>query len=71
MLTPIANEIKMGPIAQETIAKTLTPSYLRFKLYDSQNAKVVLLPDQLNVPILINPGLDQPRQHVVRESEER
>ncbi|MEW6246254.1 MAG: prohibitin family protein [Nitrospirota bacterium] len=42
--------------AQETIAKTLTPEYLRFKLYDSQNAKFVLLPDNLNVPILINPG---------------
>jgi regulator of protease activity HflC (stomatin/prohibitin superfamily) len=57
--------------AQETIAKTLTPSYLRFKLYDSQNSKVVLLPDQLNVPILINPGPDQPRQHIAGESEER
>jgi regulator of protease activity HflC (stomatin/prohibitin superfamily) len=47
--------------AQETIAKTLTQDYLRFKLYDSPNAKMVLLPDKLNVPILINPGLDQPR----------
>lgn len=47
--------------AQETIAKTLTPDYLRFKLYDSQNAKFVLLPDKLNVPILINPGTDEPR----------
>src|SRR6478752_9443559 len=44
--------------AQETIAKTLTPDYLRFKLYDSQNSKFVLLPDKLNVPILINPGGD-------------
>jgi len=57
--------------AQETIAKTLTPSYLRFKLYDSQNSKVVLLPDQLNVPILINPGPDQPQQHIAAGSEER
>ena len=47
--------------AQETIAKTLTPDYLRFKLYDSPNAKMVLLPDKLNVPILINPGFDQSR----------
>jgi regulator of protease activity HflC (stomatin/prohibitin superfamily) len=47
--------------AQETIAKTLTQDYLRFKLYDSPNAKMVLLPDKLNVPILINPGFDQPR----------
>ena len=44
--------------AQETIGKTLTPDYLRFKLYDSQNSKFVLLPDKLNVPILINPGTD-------------
>ena len=57
--------------AQETIAKTLTPNYLRFKLYDSQNSKVVLLPDQLHVPILINPGPDQPRQRIAGESEER
>lgn len=45
--------------AQETIAKTLTPDYLRFKLYDSSNSKFVLLPDKLNVPILINPGTDR------------
>ncbi len=45
--------------AQETIAKTLTPEYLRFKLYDSENSKFVLLPDKLNVPILINPGTDR------------
>jgi regulator of protease activity HflC (stomatin/prohibitin superfamily) len=48
--------------AQETISKTLTPDYLRFKLYDSQNSKFVLLPDKLNVPILINPGTDKPAQ---------
>jgi regulator of protease activity HflC (stomatin/prohibitin superfamily) len=48
--------------AQETIAKTLTPEFLRFKLYDSQNAKFVLLPDKLNVPIIVNPGSDGPRQ---------
>lgn len=47
--------------AQETIAKTLTTDYLRFKLYDSQNSKFVLLPDNLKVPVLINPGSDQPR----------
>lgn len=46
--------------AQETIAKTLTQEYLRFKLYDSSNSKFVLLPDKLNVPILINPGTDRP-----------
>ena len=48
--------------AQETIAKTITPQYLQFKLYDSQNSKFVLLPDKLNVPILLNTGTDQPRQ---------
>ncbi|HEX5545033.1 MAG TPA: hypothetical protein VFX10_06000, partial [Nitrospira sp.] len=45
--------------AQETITKTLTPDYLRFKLYDSSNSKFVLLPDKLNVPVIINPGTDQ------------
>ena len=48
--------------AQETIAKTLTSDYLRFKLYDSQNSKFVLLPEKLNVPILINPGSDTQKQ---------
>ena len=48
--------------AQETIARTLTTNYLRYKLYDSPNAKMVLLPDQLNVPILVNPGTEQVRQ---------
>jgi regulator of protease activity HflC (stomatin/prohibitin superfamily) len=42
--------------AQEIITKTLTPQYLRYKLYDSQNAKMILLPDNMNVPIVINPG---------------
>jgi regulator of protease activity HflC (stomatin/prohibitin superfamily) len=44
--------------AQDIIAKTITPEYLQFKLYDSHNAKFVLLPDKLNVPILINPGME-------------
>ncbi len=57
--------------AQETIAKTLTPDYLRFKLYDSQNSKFVLLPDKLNVPILINPGSDQSHQPLQTESHAR
>src|SRR5437867_8612108 len=42
--------------AQEKITKTLTPEYLRYKLYESPNSKVILLPDQLKAPILINPG---------------
>ncbi|MFO0698169.1 MAG: prohibitin family protein [Nitrospira sp.] len=45
--------------AQETIAKTLTQEYLRFKLYDSTNSKFVLLPDKLNVPVLINTGTER------------
>jgi prohibitin 1 len=53
--------------AQETIAKTLTSDYLRFKLYDSQNSKFVLLPDKLNVPVLINPGSD-PAKQMTQES---
>jgi regulator of protease activity HflC (stomatin/prohibitin superfamily) len=48
--------------AQETITKTLTPDYLRYKLYDSPNSKMVLLPDNLNVPVLVNPGADQSAQ---------
>src|SRR5262245_8475404 len=42
--------------AQETITKTLTSSYLQYKLYDSPNSKLILLPDQLKSPILVNPG---------------
>ncbi|HJU05135.1 MAG TPA: prohibitin family protein [Nitrospiraceae bacterium] len=57
--------------AQETIAKTLTPQYLRFKLYDSQNSKMVLLPDQLNVPILINPGTEPSKPLVHSDPEIR
>ena len=56
--------------AQETITKTLTADYLRYKLYDSPNSKLVLLPDKLNLPILVNPGLDQPRQLLPAESHE-
>lgn len=42
--------------AQETITSTLTPSYLRYKLYDSPTAKMVLLPEDVRVPILIAPN---------------
>ena len=48
--------------AQETIAKTITPEYLQFKLYDSQNAKFVLLPEKLSMPLLLNPSMDQSRR---------
>ena len=46
--------------AQETITQTLTSAYLRYKLYDSPNSKLILLPDQLKAPTLINPE-DPPR----------
>lgn len=41
--------------AQDAIAKTLTPGYLRFKLYDSPNSKLVLLPEKVDLPLVINP----------------
>ena len=49
--------------AQETITKTLTPAYLQYKLYDSPNSKLILLPDQLKAPILINPGEAPSAEH--------
>ncbi|MFO0700731.1 MAG: prohibitin family protein [Nitrospira sp.] len=45
--------------AQEVITKTLTPDYLKFKLYESPNAKTIIVPDKLTVPLIINPGGDQ------------
>ena len=57
--------------AQETITKTLTADYLRYKLYDSPNSKLVLLPDKLNVPILVNPGSDQPHQLIQNDAHSR
>jgi regulator of protease activity HflC (stomatin/prohibitin superfamily) len=47
--------------AQEIITKTLTPDYLRFKLYESPNAKTIIVPDKLNVPMIVSPGADQPK----------
>ena len=47
--------------AQDIITKTLTPDYLKFKLYDSPNAKTIIVPDKLNVPLIVNPGADQTR----------
>jgi regulator of protease activity HflC (stomatin/prohibitin superfamily) len=49
--------------AQETITRTLTPAYLQYKLYDSPNSKMILLPDQLKAPILINPGESPSAEH--------
>ena len=42
--------------AQQTITKTLTPAYLQYKLYDSPNSKLVILPENTKTPIIINPG---------------
>ena len=47
--------------AQEIITKTLTPDYLKYKLYDSPNSKLVIVPDKSNVPIIVSPGSDQSR----------
>lgn len=47
--------------AQEIITKTLTPDYLKFKLYESPNAKMIIVPDKLDVPIIVNPGAERPR----------
>jgi regulator of protease activity HflC (stomatin/prohibitin superfamily) len=47
--------------AQETITKTLTPDYLKYKLYDSPNSKLVIVPEKSSVPIIVNPGSDQSR----------
>jgi regulator of protease activity HflC (stomatin/prohibitin superfamily) len=49
--------------AQETITRTLTPAYLQYKLYDSPNSNMILLPDQLKAPILINPGESPSAEH--------
>ena len=56
--------------AQETISKTLTPGYLRFKLYDNPNTKMVLLSDNLKVPVLINTDSDKGRP-IIQEQLER
>ncbi|MGH7232633.1 MAG: SPFH domain-containing protein [Nitrospiraceae bacterium] len=57
--------------AQEAIGKTLTPDLLRFKLYDSPNSKIVLLPDNLNTPVIINPGPDQHKPLALGDPERR
>lgn len=55
--------------AQETITKTLTPAYLQFKLYDNPNSKFVLLPEKLNVPILVNPDSEGRKRFVPTEGD--
>ena len=44
--------------AQDIITKTLTPDYLRYKLYESPNAKMIIMPEKLTVPLIVNPGPD-------------
>ncbi len=47
--------------AQEIITKTLTPTYLQFKLYENSNAKTIIVPERLNVPLILSPGADHPK----------
>lgn len=47
--------------AQEIITKTLTPGYLQFKLYESPNAKTIIVPEKLNLPLILSPGAEGPR----------
>ena len=47
--------------AQEIITKTLTPDYLKYKLYESPNSKTIIVPDKSSVPIIVNPGSEQSR----------
>jgi regulator of protease activity HflC (stomatin/prohibitin superfamily) len=46
--------------AQEIITKTLTPDYLKFKLYESPNSKTIIIPEKSNIPIIVGPGAEQP-----------
>ena len=39
----------------------VTLYYLKFKLYESPNAKMIIVPDKSNMPIIVSPGPDQPR----------
>jgi len=47
--------------AQDIITKTLTPDYLRFKLYESPNSKTIIVPEKLNLPLILSPGAEGPR----------
>jgi regulator of protease activity HflC (stomatin/prohibitin superfamily) len=47
--------------AQEIITKTLTPEYLKFKLYENPGTKTIIMPDKSTVPIIVNPGSDHSR----------
>ena len=47
--------------AQELITKTLTPEYLKFKLYENPSTKTIIIPDKSNVPIIVNPGAEHSR----------
>lgn len=47
--------------AQEIITNTLSAEYLQFKLYDSPNEKLILLPDQLNFAAEIGSGASSKR----------
>ncbi len=55
--------------AQETISRTLTSNYLRFKLYDNPNTKMVLMSDSLKVPVLINTDSDRGKPFIPQGQE--
>lgn len=52
--------------AQLNISKTLTREYLQFKLYDSENAKFVLIPENMQVPLLFSTEGTPHRQKPIR-----
>jgi len=47
--------------AQEIITKTLTPDYLKFKLYENPNTKTIIVPEKSTVPIIVSPGTEHAR----------
>jgi hypothetical protein len=57
--TPFTSVPRARPKLRKPLPKPSHPNTfatIRYKLYDSQTSKMVLLPDNLKLPILINPG---------------
>ena len=42
--------------ALEIFTKTLTPEYLKYKLYENPATRTIIVPDKSGVPIIVNPG---------------
>ena len=38
------------------ITKTLTPEYLKYKLYENSSTKTILVPNKAGAPIIVHPG---------------